>query len=59
MMKVPSLLLFRSFVHSYDITFICMMICNNDNSTGPNEGSETVGGSLHVGRLAAPNKGYG
>ena len=29
---------------------------NNNNSTGPNEGSETVGGSLHVGRLAAPNK---
>ena len=26
------------------------------NSTGPNDGNETVGGSLHVGRLAAPIK---
>ena len=32
---------------------------NNKNATGPNEEKETVGGSLHVGRLAEPNKGYG
>ena len=32
---------------------------NNKNATGPNEEKETVGGLLHVGRLAEPNKGYG